>query len=98
MVKLYEGASVTKHIAEYTDAYIVNAETGSYKDIEEASVTKHSAEHTNADNLEYVTVRDRHREEEALVRPLRQQRSGRSIVYLSAHKNLPFPATTPLTR
>ena len=51
MVKLYEGASVTKHIAEYTDAYIVNAETGSYIDIEEASVTKHTAEHTNANIL-----------------------------------------------
>ena len=52
MVTLYEGASVTKHIAEYTDAYIVNAETGSYIDIEEASVTKHSAEHTNASILD----------------------------------------------
>jgi ribosomal protein S8E len=52
VVKLYEGASVTKHIAEYTDANIVNAETGSYKDIEVASVTKHSAEHTNASILD----------------------------------------------
>ena len=52
MVKLYDGASVTKHIAEYVNAYIVNAETGSYKDIEEASVTKHSAEHMNANILD----------------------------------------------
>ena len=52
MVKLYDGASVTKHIAEHTDAYIVNTETGSNIDIEEASVTKHTAEHTNANILD----------------------------------------------
>ena len=36
MVKLYDGASVTKHIVENTDAYIVYAETESNIDIEEA--------------------------------------------------------------
>jgi hypothetical protein len=64
-----------------------------------ADVTKQNAENTLPVNTQGNNI-----EQENIAKnkpwsaPHRQSHSGKPIVYPSAHKDLPLPATTPLTR
>ena len=68
-----------------------------------ADVTKQNAEYmlpvnTQGNNIEQENNVKNIVKNKPWSAPHRQRHSGKPIVYPSAHKDLPLPATTPLTR
>jgi hypothetical protein len=68
-----------------------------------ADVTKQNAEYmlpvnTQGNNIEPENNIKNIVKNKPWSAPHRQSHSGKPIVYPSAHKDLPLPATTPLTR
>jgi hypothetical protein len=62
-----------------------------------ADVTKQNAEYTLPVNTQGNNIKNIVKNKPWSA-PHRQRHSGTPIVYPSAHKDLPLPATTPLTR